>query len=85
MDAPKPARFPRALLAKVPASVKHDEALQAKRKAVVRDMSQAFDALLRPLGFVRSGSHWCKVSAEGTSAFHFQKSWIRFNCKIFSR
>ena len=52
-----------------------------KRPAIQQRMTQAFDTLLRPLGFQRKGkSHWRKTSALGESTFWFQKGKWGFEC-----
>jgi hypothetical protein len=63
-----------------PADAGQYEELKKQRGSVQRQLTKELDALLLPLGYLRSNSEWRKVSPYGRSYFYFQKSRYGFGC-----
>jgi hypothetical protein len=66
-------------------SAAHDPAFPARREAAYQAIVAALDAALQPLGYALKGSTWTRISAQGKSAVHLQRSRYGWDVQIILR
>ncbi|MBA3908638.1 MAG: hypothetical protein C0524_01880 [Rhodobacter sp.] len=66
-------------------SAAHDPAFPAQREAAYEAIVAALDAALLPLGYAMKGSTWSRVSPQGKSAVHLQRSRYGWDAQILLR
>lgn len=66
-------------------SAAHDPAFPARREAAYLAIVAALDTALQPLGYALKGSTWTRVSPQGKSAVHLQRSRYGWDVQIILR
>lgn len=63
----------------------HDPTFPARREAAYQAIVAALDAALQPLGYALKGSTWTRISPQGKSAVHLQRSRYGWDVQIILR
>jgi hypothetical protein len=66
-------------------SAAHDPAFPARREAAYQTIVAALDVALQPLGYALKGSTWTRISPQGKSAVHLQRSRYGWDVQIILR